>query len=99
MINDNIDRIVVDLDWVVSGWTDLLRHQANSLHSLIATATAREFDGSLDALSDRRLRMVRGRHRRTRQPEVTSHGRRDTRSRCLCGPSADPEIRRRSVIG
>lgn len=50
-MNDNNDRIVVDLDWVTSGWTDVLPHQAHSLHSLITTATAEDVDGSLDALS------------------------------------------------
>jgi len=48
-MNDGGD-IVLDGTWMCSGWRYVLPHQATALHMLVATATDRNLDGSLDEL-------------------------------------------------
>ncbi len=42
--------IEFNMGFVHSGWTDVLPQQAVALHALVAVASARDYDGSLDAL-------------------------------------------------
>lgn len=49
---DDDDEIIIDGAWVHSGWPFVLPQQATALHMLIATATDRNLDGSLDDLVD-----------------------------------------------
>lgn len=42
--------IILDGTWMSTGWRDVLPQQSTALHMLIATATDRDFAGSLDDL-------------------------------------------------
>lgn len=44
--------VVLDGTWMCSGWRYVLPHQATALHMLLATASDRDLDGSLDELVD-----------------------------------------------
>lgn len=49
-MHDDDNLIELNLGFVHSGWTEVLPQQASALHSLVAKATTRRQDGSLDAL-------------------------------------------------
>ena len=49
-MNDRGGDVVLDGTWMCSGWQYVLPQQATALHMLVATATDRDLDGSLDAL-------------------------------------------------
>ena len=49
-MNDGDGDVVLDGTWMCSGWQYLLPQQATALHMLIATATDRDLDGSLETL-------------------------------------------------
>src|SRR5438132_1311251 len=47
---DEGDDIIIVGSWMCSGWRFVLPQQSTALHMLVATATDRDLDGSLDAL-------------------------------------------------
>ncbi len=49
-MNDGGGDVVLDGTWMCSGWQYVLPQQATALHLLVATATDRDLDGSLDEL-------------------------------------------------
>lgn len=49
-MNDGGGDLVLDGTWMCSGWQYVLPQQATALHMLVATATDRDLDGSLDEL-------------------------------------------------
>ena len=51
-MSDGHGDVVLDGTWMCSGWQSVLPQQATALHMLVATATDRDLDGSLDTLVD-----------------------------------------------
>ena len=49
-MNDGGGDLVLDGTWMCSGWQYVLPQQATALHMLVATATDRDLDGTLDEL-------------------------------------------------